>query len=190
MGCTPTCPSTVVITLSDGTTASATVESGAASQASSTWAFYANGPSATSILGVPILPGGSVLLFRAEYGAGGKLVRYFDNQKFAPDSFGSQVFFDGKPHAMTMPNLMYSAESYGVEHGTAIANFGCLHIFAQIVDAVQVSVVFTGTKNAAGDRADGTLQFVTVVNSQFAAQAPPNVMSGTTEVSAFAQKES
>src|ERR1041385_404817 len=115
-GCTPMCPPTEPITLVDGTTANADVGSGAASQANSTWAFYANAAGPTSILGIQILPGTSVFLFRAEFGAGGKWVRIFDNEKIAPDAFGTQILFDGAQHAMVQPNLTYAAVSYGAEH--------------------------------------------------------------------------
>ena len=178
------------ITLSDGTTVNATVESGAASQANSIWAFYANVSASTSVLGIPILPGSSMFLFRAEYGPNGRLIRFFDNQVLAPDSFGSQILFDGMQHAMLMPNLTYAGEGYGAENGTAVGNFGCLHIYSQIIDFLQLTIQFTGTRDDQAKRIDGMMRFITQVNPSFAAQAPPNVKSETVSVSVFATKES
>ncbi|HUN81067.1 MAG TPA: hypothetical protein VMV81_06100 [Phycisphaerae bacterium] len=187
-GCTPTCPPSVPITLTNGSTVTAEAGSGAASQAGSSWAFNANASEATSILGIQIIPGTSVFLFRMEYGAGGQLVRLFDNAKFAPDSFGSQIIFDGSPHPMVTQGQNYSGIGYGAESGIAVANLGCLHIIAQIADVVHVTIQFTGTENATHDRIDGTLKFITEVNPAYASQVPPNVMSQTVEVSAFAVK--
>lgn len=71
-----------------------------------------------------------------------------------------------------------------------MTDFGCLHVYSQVFDVVQTNMEFAGTLNDAGNRIDGSLKFVTQVSPQATSQAPPNVMSGTTQVTVFASKES
>lgn len=97
-------PSSVDVTLPDGTTVTATMGSGVISLADSVWAFCRDANS-TSCLN-PFMT--------VRFSSTGSLDAFEDNT-IASAIFGDTILFDGLRHNTAQPSLQYSAATFGAE---------------------------------------------------------------------------
>lgn len=183
-------PASLSVPLGNSTTVTASINSGPASFASSTWAYYASGTSPLGFLG-GLLPGSQALMFRAEHGANGQILRIFDNQALGPDKFGPFILMDNLLHPMIAPpTLSYASASYGAADGSFVGLVGYCLIYSPPFSIIKVTIVFSGTEDPLLNRINGNFKFISEVNPFFAGLAPSDVQSETVEVDGYAIKES
>jgi len=113
-------PSTVLVTLPDGTQVDATQGAGVITLADSTWDFYRTASNAQS-----------TAFMRVAFGSEGELTR-FENNTIASEIFGETLIFDGARHNTTQAGLQYAAATFGAEtsDSTGFAFVGQLIAFA------------------------------------------------------------
>jgi hypothetical protein len=113
-------PDSVTIELPDGSTTSATLGSGVARLADTTWEFF-----------VTAGPEQAAPFVKITFGPLGNL-ETFDDNTIAADIFGSQLIFDGQRHSTTVSGITYTAGTYGAETSDAngFAFEGRLNAFA------------------------------------------------------------
>lgn len=128
-------PDSVTIELPDGTTTQATLGSGVASLADTSWEFYLT---AAPAQGAPFV----VISFGPE----GNL-EAFDDNTLAAEIFGDQIIFDGQRHNTTQQGLSYSAATYGAETSDAngFAFQGILNAFAAGFKVAEGTASASGT---------------------------------------------
>ena len=100
-------PDAVTIELPDGTTTQATLGSGVATLANTTWQLLVTSEAAQ---GVPFV----IIAF----GEQGNLEAFYENT-LASEVFGSSILFDGERHNTTQKGLSYSAVTYGAQTSDA-----------------------------------------------------------------------
>ncbi len=97
-------PEVLDIEMPDGTVVAARIATGPTSLANSIWACYRKDNNA--------------LIVRVEFGADGRITRFFDNVGYSPSHLGSEVFPDSEAHAFVLPaNAYYRAAAYGKSAG-------------------------------------------------------------------------
>ena len=96
-------PSSVPVTLPDGTTVNVTMGAGVISLADTEWGFYR---------AVGNTPGAAFV--RVRFDSEGSLAAFEDNT-IASQIFGSTILFDGQTHATSQAGLSYAAATYGAE---------------------------------------------------------------------------
>lgn len=99
-------PETVTIELPDGTTVVVEQGTGAASLANSQWQFFRTDGAAEALVAT------------VNFGPDGNLVSFEENT-FAPETFGDTILFDGQRHGTTQQGLEYAAATFGAETGDA-----------------------------------------------------------------------
>ena len=135
-------PDSVIVTLPDGTTTTATLGAGVPSLADSTWELFITGQ--TEVSAAQALP-----FLVVSFGPDGELTR-FDGNTISPEIFGDTVLFDGERHNTSQPGLTYSAGTYGAESSDAsgFSFVGRLTAFAAGFNAASATATATGTFKA------------------------------------------
>ena len=150
-------PSTVAVTLPDGTEVTVERGAGAASLADSVWQFFRTADNAQ---------GAAFLTLR--FGPAGELERFEDNT-IAQEILGSTVIFDNTRRDTGIPGLEYAAATFGAEtsDATGFSFEARLNVFAPVIGAVA-----SGNANATGvrdpddpDMMSGTFSFDFTVSS-------------------------
>jgi hypothetical protein len=187
-GC-ESCPPSMPVTLGNGEVVTADANSGAESQADSTWAFYADtGLGPLGFLGTVIsdVPG---FLFRVQFGEQGQLIRVFDNQILAPQILGDELILDNVSRPTLDPALAFAGESYAAEDGAAGGLVSCGIIYLGPFSAVKAQVEYSGTLNTLLGTSNGQLRFISEVNPIFGSLMSPPATSETVEIAGYAIKE-
>lgn len=143
-------PSSLEVTLPDGTQTPATLGSGVLSLADTTWQFFRTADN---------LQGGAFVTVR--FGSEGQLLA-FENSTIAPQIFGTSILFDGQRHNTTQAGLQYAAATYGAESAdaTGFAFEGRLKAFAAGLEAATATASATATYDAADPNViRGTFRF-------------------------------
>ena len=187
----------MMVKLGNGTQVNANAGSGPASQANTTWAFYADVVAdTTSFLGLPIVgvpvATDSNLLFRGQFGPKGELTRVFDNKVLVPDTLGAELFLDGLLRDTLMPNLGYLAKSYGAASGDSVGSAGCGLLYYGPFPVAHSNLEFSGTTTSLLgllERSQGTLTMSVEINPLAALFAPPDFKSQTVVIPGFAIRE-
>ena len=96
-------PSSVPVTLPDGTTVNVTMGAGVISLADTVWDFY---HVAGNLQGAAFV--------RIRFDSEGSLAG-FENNTIASEIFGDTVLFDGQTHETSQAGLSYAAATYGAE---------------------------------------------------------------------------
>ena len=126
-------PSSVPVTLPDGTTVNVTMGAGVDTLADTEWGFYhaAGGARGAAFVTVRFDSNGSL--------AG------FENNTIASGIFGDTILFDGQTHATSQPGLSYAAATYGAETSDSMGfTFeGRLTAFAAGFEAAAVTATAT-----------------------------------------------
>ena len=109
-------PETVTIELPDGTTVEVEQGSGAPSLANSQWQFFRTDGLAEALVAT------------VNFGRDGNLVSFEENT-FAPETFGDTILFDGQRHSTTQQGLEYAAVTFGAENAGGFTFEGQLAAF-------------------------------------------------------------
>lgn len=127
-------PSSVPVTLPDGSTVTADLGSGVPSLADTAWDVFRVAENAQSVSFV-----------RIRFGPDGNLDGFEDNP-FAREIFGATIYFDGARHSTTQQGLEYAAAAYAAEtaDSTGFTFEGRLKAFAAGLEAGHATATATG----------------------------------------------
>ncbi|MCG3127731.1 MAG: hypothetical protein CHACPFDD_02601 [Phycisphaerae bacterium] len=160
---------TFPVTLPGDRVLSAERGDGAAALANTTWAFFKapNGRNFDDqpgpyggILGSALFetPADDEFLFRAEFGADGRLVRIFDNNFLIPEIVGDEFLYDEQSHSTNVPLLLYVGASYGIQDGNQVGYAAPYDATFAGVDAASALAYAWATLD--GDRMTGVIGYL------------------------------
>lgn len=146
-GQNPLLPATMPVTMPDGSVIDAALGSGVPFLANTNWACYRLSD--------------DEFIVRVEFGAGGELVRFYDNTFYFPEILGATIIPDGQVRSCAFPGLSYAAGTYAASADPQLGFVASMDLF------FLSNRVATGTAYAwgarEGDRLTGTFGFETSI---------------------------